>query len=101
VNTKAGGIRTSFYVEHCLRTPIVTAQCKTAFEASAAAMRDSKKRCFYVPPLAEADLIGFDYGDRWLMRLFHGQGGINGEDEVSRMRVRALGRTKDERQHSG
>jgi hypothetical protein len=39
------------------RTPVITAQCKTAFEALTAKMRDSKKRYFYVPPLADADLV--------------------------------------------
>ncbi|MDR0723151.1 MAG: hypothetical protein LBF75_10255 [Treponema sp.] len=39
------------------RTPVATAQCKTAFEALTAKMRDIKKRYFYVPPLADADLV--------------------------------------------
>jgi hypothetical protein len=39
------------------RTPVTTAQCKTAFEAMIAKMRDIKKRCFYVPPLTKADII--------------------------------------------
>jgi hypothetical protein len=39
------------------RTPVATAQCKAAFEALAAHMRDIKKRYFFVPPLTEADLI--------------------------------------------
>jgi hypothetical protein len=39
------------------RTPVATAQCKTAFEALTAKMRDSKKRYFYVPPLTDADLV--------------------------------------------
>jgi hypothetical protein len=39
------------------RTPVATAQCKAAFEALVAKMRDIKKRYFYVPPLTEADII--------------------------------------------
>jgi hypothetical protein len=40
------------------RTPVATAQCKTAFDALEAVMRDIKKRFFYVPPLRESDLVG-------------------------------------------
>ncbi|GHU40911.1 hypothetical protein FACS1894190_08360 [Spirochaetia bacterium] len=39
------------------RTPVAIAQCKTAFEAMIAKMRDMKKRFFYVPPLTDADLV--------------------------------------------
>jgi hypothetical protein len=39
------------------RTPVATAQCKTAFEELAAVMRDIKKRFFYEPPLTNADII--------------------------------------------
>jgi hypothetical protein len=39
------------------RTPVATTRCKVAFEAMAAAMRDMKKRWFYVPPLQPEDLI--------------------------------------------
>jgi hypothetical protein len=39
------------------RTPVATAQCRTAFGAMIAAMRDMKKRYFYVPPLQESDLV--------------------------------------------
>jgi hypothetical protein len=39
------------------RTPVTTAQCKTAFDALVAKERDMKKRSFYVPPLKEADLV--------------------------------------------
>jgi hypothetical protein len=39
------------------RTPVVTAQCKEAFQKMEDKMRDTKKRYFYVPPLTEADLI--------------------------------------------
>jgi hypothetical protein len=39
------------------RTPVATTQCKTAFEALAAKMRDVKKRYFFTPPLTEADLV--------------------------------------------
>jgi hypothetical protein len=40
------------------RTPVATAACKRAFKALEEAMRDLKKRYFFVPPLTEADLIG-------------------------------------------
>ncbi|MDR1215131.1 MAG: hypothetical protein LBK25_00455 [Treponema sp.] len=39
------------------RTPVATAQCRTAFAALAAKMRDIKRRYFYVPPLSEVDLV--------------------------------------------
>jgi hypothetical protein len=39
------------------RTPVATAQCKAAFEAMIAKMRDIKKRYFLTPPLTEADYI--------------------------------------------
>jgi hypothetical protein len=39
------------------RTPVVTAQCKEAFQRMEDKMRDIKKRYFYVPLLTEADLI--------------------------------------------
>jgi hypothetical protein len=39
------------------RTPVATAQCKTAFEALTAFMRDTKKRWFLTPPLVDADYI--------------------------------------------
>jgi hypothetical protein len=39
------------------RTPVATAQCRTDFDAMTAAMRDMKKRYFYVPPLQESDLV--------------------------------------------
>jgi hypothetical protein len=39
------------------RTPVATAQCKTAFDGMIGKMRDLKKRYFYVPPLSEADLV--------------------------------------------
>jgi hypothetical protein len=39
------------------RTPVTTAQCKEAFEALIAKMRDMKKRYFLTPPLADADYI--------------------------------------------
>ncbi|MDR1466327.1 MAG: hypothetical protein LBI40_01735, partial [Treponema sp.] len=39
------------------RTPVATAQCRTAFDALTAKMRDIKKRYFYVPPLTQADLV--------------------------------------------
>jgi hypothetical protein len=39
------------------RTPVTTAQCKTAFDALIAFMRDTKKRWFLTPPLGDADYI--------------------------------------------
>jgi hypothetical protein len=39
------------------RTPVVTAQCKTAFGALAEKMRDIKRRYFFEPPLADADIV--------------------------------------------
>jgi hypothetical protein len=39
------------------RTPVATAQCRAAFEALTAAMRDMKKRYFLSPPLLEPDFI--------------------------------------------
>jgi hypothetical protein len=39
------------------RTPVATAQCKTAFDALTAKMRDTKRRYFLTPPLADADYI--------------------------------------------
>jgi hypothetical protein len=39
------------------RTPVATAQCKTAFEALTAFMRDTKRRFFLTPPLQDADYI--------------------------------------------
>jgi hypothetical protein len=39
------------------RTKVVTAQCRAAFKALEDKMRDIKRRCFFVPPLTDADLI--------------------------------------------
>jgi hypothetical protein len=39
------------------RTPVATAQCRSAFEAMIAKMRDTKRRYFLTPPLQEADYI--------------------------------------------
>jgi hypothetical protein len=39
------------------RTPIATAQCKAAFDALIAKMRDMKKRYFLTPPLQDADFV--------------------------------------------
>jgi hypothetical protein len=39
------------------RTPVATAQCREAFEALTAAMRDMKRRYFLTPPLQESDYI--------------------------------------------
>jgi hypothetical protein len=39
------------------RTPVATAQCREAFDALTAKMRDIKKRYFLTPPLTEADYI--------------------------------------------
>jgi hypothetical protein len=39
------------------RTPVATAQCREAFDALTAAMRDMKRRYFLTPPLTDADYI--------------------------------------------
>jgi hypothetical protein len=39
------------------RTPVVTTQCKDAFDALTAAMRDIKKRHFFEPPLTNGDIV--------------------------------------------
>ena len=39
------------------RTPVATAQCKEAFDALIATMRDMKRRYFLTPPLADSDYI--------------------------------------------
>jgi hypothetical protein len=39
------------------RTPVATAQCKEAFDALTAAMRDMKRRYFLTPPLLDSDYI--------------------------------------------
>jgi hypothetical protein len=39
------------------RTPVVTAQCKEAFDALISAMRDMKRRYFLSPPLLDSDYI--------------------------------------------
>jgi hypothetical protein len=39
------------------RTPVATAQCRAAFEALTARMRDTKKRYFLTPPLANPDYV--------------------------------------------
>jgi hypothetical protein len=39
------------------RTPVANAQCKTAFEALTAKMRDTKKRWFLSPPLQDPDFV--------------------------------------------
>jgi hypothetical protein len=39
------------------RTPVATAQCREAFDALAAKMRDFKRRYFLTPPLTDADYI--------------------------------------------
>jgi hypothetical protein len=39
------------------RTPVATAQCKAAFDALTAFMRDFKRRYFLSPPLTDADYI--------------------------------------------
>jgi hypothetical protein len=39
------------------RTPVATAQCKEAFDALTAAMRDMKRRYFLIPPLQNSDYI--------------------------------------------
>jgi hypothetical protein len=39
------------------RTPIITQECKAAFESLTAHMRDMKRRYFLKPPLTDADLV--------------------------------------------
>jgi hypothetical protein len=39
------------------RTPVITEQCREAFDALAAAMRSLKNHRFLVPPLTNADLV--------------------------------------------
>jgi hypothetical protein len=39
------------------RTPVATAQCKEAFDALIAFMRDFKRRYFLSPPLLDSDLV--------------------------------------------
>jgi hypothetical protein len=39
------------------RTPVATAQCKEAFDARTAFMRDFKRRYFLSPPLTDADYV--------------------------------------------
>jgi hypothetical protein len=39
------------------RTPVATAQCKEAFDALTAAMRDVKRRYFLSPPLTDPDFV--------------------------------------------
>jgi hypothetical protein len=39
------------------RTPVANAQCRAAFEALTATMRDTKRRYFLEPPLTDADII--------------------------------------------
>jgi hypothetical protein len=39
------------------RTSVANAQCRAAFEALTAFMRDMKRRYFLIPPLTEADII--------------------------------------------
>lgn len=41
----------------CERTPGMTAECKVAFDALEAAMRDMKKRYFLKPPLEDVDFV--------------------------------------------
>ena len=42
------------------RTKVLTAKMNTAFKALTAAMRDIKKRYFYIPPLTEIDMAALD-----------------------------------------
>jgi hypothetical protein len=42
------------------RTPVVTANCKAAFDALAAKMRFIKSRYFLSPPLTDADIISLE-----------------------------------------
>jgi hypothetical protein len=42
------------------RTKVLTAKMNAAFNALAAAMRDLKKRYFYIPPLTQVDMAALD-----------------------------------------
>jgi hypothetical protein len=42
------------------RTPVITAECKTAFDALIAKMRFIKSRYFLTPPLTGADFISLE-----------------------------------------
>jgi hypothetical protein len=46
------------------RTPVITAQCKAAFEALIEKMRFIKSRYFLSPPLTDADLISLELKPR-------------------------------------
>jgi hypothetical protein len=63
------------------RTPVAMAQCRAAFEALTAKIRDFKKRYFLSPPLADADYIALGLKPRHRAhpkRAAHGAG--NGGD---------------------
>jgi hypothetical protein len=53
----AAGAALSTAKNETTRTPVATAQCKEAFEALIAAMRDIKRRYFLTPPLLDSDYI--------------------------------------------
>jgi hypothetical protein len=46
------------------RTPVATAQCKEAFDALIAFMRDFKRRYFLSPPLLDSDYVSLDLKPR-------------------------------------
>jgi hypothetical protein len=54
------------------RTPVATAECRAAFEALAATMRDTKRRYFLKPPLTDADLISLSLKPRDTTRTTSG-----------------------------
>jgi hypothetical protein len=55
--TQAAGTALDTAQNESTRTPVATAQCKAAFEALVAFMRDTKKRYFLVPPLDDPALV--------------------------------------------
>ena len=55
--TQAAGAALATAKNETTRTPVATAQCKEAFGALAAAMRDMKRRYFLTPPLLDSDYI--------------------------------------------
>jgi hypothetical protein len=55
--TQAAGNALATAKNETTRTPVATAQCKEAFDALIAAMRDMKRRYFLTPPLLDSDYI--------------------------------------------
>jgi hypothetical protein len=54
------------------RTPVANAQCRAAFDALAATMRDTKRRYFLEPPLTDADLISLGLKPRDTIQTMSG-----------------------------